>query len=79
MISSANKYGYKVCYREFGKQKLKIHCICNNFDLALWNIQWYENHEVYDKDNNLIKNPSWFIIPIKTFIEYKFLWRGCPF
>jgi len=80
MISfNKNKYGYKVCYKELGKYKLKIHCICNSLDLAEWHIQWYENHQLYDKQNNPIYKPTWYIIPIKTYLEYKFRTRGCPF
>lgn len=74
------QYGYKVCYREIGKTKIKIHLICNSYDLAKWQIQYYENYQQYDrKTNNLIKSPEWYLIPIKTFVEYKWLWRGCPF
>lgn len=75
-----NKYGYKVCYKELGKHKLKIHLICNCLDLAIWRVQYYEKHPQKDrKTNKLIKNPIWYILPIRTFIEYKWLWRGCPF
>ena len=79
-MNTQNKYGYKVCYREYGKLKIKIHLICNSYDLALWQIQYYENHIQYDrKTKQLIKSPKWYVIPIKKFIEYKWLWRGCPF
>lgn len=75
-----NKYGYKVCYREIGKTKLKIHLICNSYDLAIWEIQYYEiNPQHGRKTNQLIKSPKWYVIPIKTFLEYKWLWRDCPF
>ena len=73
------KYGYKVCYRELGKRKIKIHCICNSLDLAKWNIQWFETKQEYDKLKDEIHKRTWYIIPIKTFIEYKLLWRSCPF
>lgn len=79
-MNTQNKYGYKVCYREYGKLKIKIHLICNSYDLALWQIQYYENYIQHDrKTKKLIKSPKWYVIPIKTFIEYKWLWRGCPF
>lgn len=75
-----SKYGYKVCYKEFGKNKLKIHLICNTYSLARWEIQYYENYQLLDrKRNKLIKNPIWYIIPIKTYYEYKKLYKGCPF
>lgn len=75
-----NKYGYKVCYRELGKRKLKIHLICNSFGLCAWEIQYYESTPQLDrKTNNLIVNPKWYILPVKTYLEYKLLWRGCPF
>ena len=75
-----NKYGYKVCYREYGKLKIKIHLICNSYELAIQQIQYYENNFQYDKQTNkLIESPKWYVIPIRTFFEYKWLWSGCPF
>ena len=75
-----NKYGYKVCYREFGKLKLKIHLVCNDLQGAEWNVRYYENHKQKDrKTGNLIRDPTWFILPIKTYLEYRKLWKGCPF
>lgn len=75
-----NKYGYKVCYRELGKHKMKIHLVCNSYDLAMWEIQYYETHQQVDRNTHkLIRNPTWYILPIRTFLEYKWLWRGCPF
>jgi len=67
-----NKYGYKVCYRKFGKHKIKIHLITNSYELALLEIQYYESH----KQNS---DRIWIIKPIKNYFEYKWLWRGCPF
>lgn len=75
-----SKYGYKVCYKELGKNKIKIHTITNSYDLALCEIQYYETHKQKDrKTNKLLINPTWFIRPIKHYLEYKLLWRGCPF
>ena len=75
-----NKYGYKVCYREFGKSKLKIYLICNVLDGAEWHVRYYENHQQKDRlTGNLIREPTWEIIPIKSYLEYKRLWKGCPF
>ena len=75
-----NRYGYKVCYREYGKLKLKIHLICNSYELAVWEIQYYENNPQCDRNTNKqIIKPKWYVIPVKTFFEYKWLWRGCPF
>ena len=75
-----NKYGYKVCYREFGKLKLKIHLVCNTYNSAVWSVQYYKNHPQYNrKTNKPIRDPTWHILPIKTLFEYKRLWKGCPF
>ena len=75
-----DNYGYKVCYKEFGKQKLKIHMVCNSYDLAKWSIQYYENHQQIDKKSKKqIREPTWFILPIRSLLEYKRLWHGCPF
>lgn len=74
------EYGYKVCYRKQGKNKIKIYLVTNSYDLAEWNIRWYKKETPLDrKTKRPIENVSWLIIPIKTYIEYKRLWRGCPF
>lgn len=75
-----SKYGYKVCYRKLGKNKLIIHLVTNSLRLAQWEVQYYENHEQLDRKTNIpIREPTWFILPIKTLFEYKRLWKGCPF
>ena len=35
-----NEYGYKVCYQQKGKRKLKIYLITNSYDLAFWEVRW---------------------------------------
>ena len=73
-------YGYKICYKKQGKYKLKIYLITNAYDIAKWHIRWYAKHAPIDrKTKRPIENIEWLIIPIKTYIEYKRLWRGCPF
>jgi hypothetical protein len=73
-------YGYKVCYKQNGKDKLKIYLVTNTYEGALWNVRWYENHSPPDrKTKQPIEKVTWLVVPIKTFIEYKRLWRGCPF
>ena len=73
-------YGYKVCYKLQGKNKLKLYLVTNTYDSAEWNVRWYETHSPLDrKTQQPLENVTWLIIPIKTFIEYKRLWRGCPF
>ena len=73
-------YGYKVCYRKFGKRKWKIYVITNTYDFASWHVRWYERETPLDrKTKEPIENASWLVIPIKNFLEYKRLWRGCPF
>ena len=75
-----NKYGYKVCYRIFGKRKYKIHLVCNTYDGAVWSVQYYETHPQLDrKTKTLIKQATWFVLPIRTYLEYRRLWKGCPF
>jgi hypothetical protein len=68
-----SKYGYKVCYKQEGGEKLKVYLVTNTYDLAYWHIRWYENH------SPPIKNVIWQIVPIKTLFEYKLRWRNCPF
>ena len=75
-----NKYGYKVCYKRRGENKLKIYLVTDTYDCASWNVRWCENHSPPDRKTNIpITNATWFVIPIKNYIEYKLLWRGCPF
>ena len=75
-----NKYGYKVCYQELGKTKLKIYLVTNTFDSAVWEVRWYENHAMKDRlDNHIIKQPIWHILEVETKKEYNKLWKGCPF
>lgn len=75
-----NNYGYKVCYRKKGKSKLKIYIVTNTYDLAAYHILWYSKHTPKDRETKRpIENVVWLIVPIKTYIEYKRLWRGCPF
>ncbi len=73
-------YGYKVCYKQQGKNKYKLYVIVNTYDLAQWHIRWYENHSPPNrKTQQPLNNVEWLVIPIKTNTEYKRLWRGCPF
>ena len=75
-----NKYGYKVCYKRRGENKLKIYLVTDTYDCASWNVRWCENHSPPDrKTRKPITNVVWVVIPIKTYLEYKKLWRGCPF
>lgn len=75
-----NRYGYKVCYKEFNRHKLRIHLVCNSYDLAIWELQYYKTNLQYDRKTNcLIQQPSWFIFPIKNYYKYKRLWKDCPF
>ncbi len=69
-------YGYKVCYRKCGNEKLKIYLIVNTYDLAEFHIRWYEKHSSPDKT---LLDVTWVIVPIKTYAEYKRLWRNVPF
>ena len=67
-----NKYGYKICYKEIGKYKVKKYGVTNTYSLALFVIQNFEK-----KNKNVFR--IWLIKPIKTYIEFKLIWRGCPF
>lgn len=69
-------YGYKLCYKKLGKEKLKIYIITNAYDLALWHIRWYEKHAPPDEK---LVGVTWIIVPIKSYAEYKRLWRNVPF
>lgn len=75
-----NKYGYKVCYKQHGKRKLKIYLVTNTYHSAEWCVRWYESRSPLDrKTQKPLDRVTWLIVPIKTFIAYKRLWRGCPF
>ena len=73
-------YGYKVCYKQYGKRRWKVYLVTNRYDSALWHIRWYESHSPPDrKTKKLIRQVDWDVFPIKSYLEYKYLWRGCPF
>lgn len=57
------EYGYKVCYKKQGNEKLKIYLITNAYELAEWHIRWYENHSPPDKT---LLDVTWIIQPIQT-------------
>lgn len=73
-------YGYKVCYKLLGKSKTKIYVVTNTYDFALWHVRWYEREPPKDRKTQLpIRGVEWLVVPIKTYLEYRRLWRGCPF
>lgn len=75
-----NRYGYKVCYTEKGKMKQKVYLITNTLESAIWSVRWYESHSPPDrKTQKPIINAVWSILPIRTYLEYKWRYRGCPF
>lgn len=71
---TANNYGYKVCYREYGKTRLKVYLVTNTFDGAVWHVRWYEHNPP-----TKLTNPLWEIHKVTTLKEYERLWKGCPF
>lgn len=74
------RYGYKVCYKQHGRQKLKLYLVTNTYDSAEWSVRWYKTKAPPDKETKRpLESVTWLIIPIKTYLEYKRLWRGCPF
>ena len=73
-------YGYKVCYQQQGKRKKKLYLVTNTYSSAEWSVRWYESHSPPDrKTQQPIINAVWSVLPIKTYLEYKWLCRGCPF
>lgn len=75
-----NRYGYKVCYIKHGRRKQKLYLVTNTYNSAEWSVRWYETHSPLDrKTRKPLERVTWLIIPIKTYPEYKRLWRDCPF
>ena len=75
-----NRYGYKVCYKQKGKSKIKTYLVTNTYNGAVDSVRWYEQSPPKDrKTERPIINVVWLILPIKNFIEYKWRWKGCPF
>ena len=75
-----NGYGYKVCYKQHGNEKLKLYLVTNTYDSALWNGRWYQPHAPPDRKTAIpIHTPTGTIHPITTYQEYKRRWRNCPF
>lgn len=73
-MNTDNKYGYKVCYKEYGKTRLKIYLVTNTLDGAIWSVRWYKRDPPIK-----VNNPQWKIFEVKTLNEYEKLWKGCPF
>lgn len=73
-----NKYGYRICYQK-NSEKLKRHLVTNSYDLAKYEIESFEKNPPLDKNKIILKNVRWFIVPVRNFLEYSKLWRGCPF
>ena len=79
-MKSNKDYGYKVCYKLEGNSKIKVYLVTNTLDGAIWNVRWYERDPPKDRKTKLpILNATWLVVPIKTYLEYKWRWRGCPF
>ena len=75
-MTENNKYGYKVCYVEKGKNKMKVYMVTNTYNLAMWHVRWYETHS---PPENGPKNVEWKGLPITSYLEYRWRWIGCPF
>lgn len=72
-------YSYKICYRKNNK-KLKLYLITNTLDSANWSVKYYKNYPPVDKKTNIVlKDKTWYVIPITNRLKHKWLWRGCPF
>lgn len=79
-MASHKEYGYKVCFRQLGKQRTKIYAVTNTYNLAIWHVRWYQREPPEDRQTKLpILNVEWLVIPVKTYNEYRRLWRDCPF
>lgn len=79
-MEKENKYGYKVCYIEKSCKKMMRCIVTNSLMLAKMEFRYFQTHPQYERNTNRkLINPTWYIIPIKTYLEYKKLWRGCPF
>ena len=78
-INVQNPYGYKVGYRENGSRRFIRHLVTNTYDLAAWHVEIYKKSIVRArKDNHILNNPIWEIIPLKR-MESILVWWGCPF
>ncbi len=73
-METNNKYGYKVCYREYGKSKFKVYLVTNRLGSAIWHIRWYER-----EPPSKLRKPEWEVKEVRTLKEYTKLWKGCPF
>ncbi len=73
-------FGYKVCYKEKDSNKTKMYLVTNRYDGAKWDVDYYSTHPPNDrKDNHLISDATWFVVPVTSIREHKRLWKGCPF
>ena len=67
-------YGYKVCYREEGSKQLKRIFITRTLKEALIAKRDFAIHPP-----RKIKNPRWYVVPIKRKEVLKGIWREVPF
>jgi len=73
-----NRYGYRICYQK-GNEKIMNYFATNSYKLARWEVERFEKSPPLDKHNNILDNVKWYIFPVKSYLEYTLLWRGCPF
>lgn len=75
-----NIYAYKVCYIEKGSKRKQTHIVTNSYQLALIELAYCQKHpQRKRKSNKPIRDPTWYLLPVRTLKEYNNLWRDCPF
>ncbi len=75
-----NNYGYTVRYIKKGSKRRKVYLATNTYDSALWHVRRYERDPPKDRTTGLpIENAVWEICPIRSYLEYRVRFRGCPF
>ena len=75
-----NTFGYKICYLEKDGKRKRTYIVTNSYQLALMELNYCQRYpQRKRKTNNPIREPTWYILPVKTLREYNNLWRDCPF
>ena len=75
-----NPYGYKVCYKEAGDKKYTRYFLTYTYRQATEIIAMYVRYPPpCRKDNHILNNPKWAIIPVKQSEVQAGIWREVPF
>ena len=76
----SNPHGYKVCYKEAGDRKYTRYFLTYTYQQAVESVAMYVRYPPPSrKDNHILNNPKWAIIPVTPSEVRSGIWREVPF